>query len=53
MLSALRRCLIDETGSEVVEYALLLGLLVLGCIVLLNALGLKVTARWRRVLDLL
>jgi len=53
MLSKLSRCLRDESGAEVIEYALLIGLIVLGCIVLIAALGVKVTGRWNAVNALL
>ena len=45
------RCLREEDGNEVVEYALLLGLIVLGAIVLMSALGVKVVDRWREIVD--
>jgi Flp pilus assembly pilin Flp len=53
MLAKMSHCLRDENGAEVIEYALLLGLLVVGCIVLLAALGVKITGRWQQVLDLI
>lgn len=53
MLSKLSRCLRDENGAEVIEYALLIGLIVIGCIVLISALGVKVTGRWNAVNALL
>lgn len=39
----------DERGTEVIEYALLLGMLVCACIALLSALGTKVVNRWTKV----
>lgn len=39
----------DERGTEVIEYALLLGMLICASIVLISALGSKVVARWTRV----
>ena len=39
----------DERGSEVVEYALLLGMIVCACIVLVHAMGAKVVQKWTRI----
>jgi Flp pilus assembly pilin Flp len=36
----------DETGGEVLEYALIAGLIVVGCISLISKIGTKVVARW-------
>ena len=43
------RLLRDERGTEVIEYALLLGMLVCACIAFISALGTKVVHRWTRV----
>lgn len=51
MRHALINCLRDEQGSEVLEYALLLGLIVVGAIGLMSALGIKVVAKWQSVID--
>jgi Flp pilus assembly pilin Flp len=52
-ISALRsraaELLNDERGSEVVEYALLLGMIACACLVLIAALGNKVVQRWTRI----
>jgi Flp pilus assembly pilin Flp len=45
------RCLREESGTEVIEYALLLGLVVVGCIAVLSSLGVKVVGRWTTILD--
>jgi Flp pilus assembly pilin Flp len=45
MSKLLSRCLREESGTEVIEYALLLGLVVVGCIAVLSALGVKVVGR--------
>lgn len=45
------QCLRDEQGTEVLEYALLLGLIVVGAIALMSALGIKVAAKWQSVLE--
>jgi Flp pilus assembly pilin Flp len=39
----------DERGTEVIEYALLLGMLVCACMTLISALGTKVVQRWTKV----
>jgi Flp pilus assembly pilin Flp len=36
----------DETGGEVLEYALVAGLIVVGAISLISKIGNKVLARW-------
>ena len=42
----LRRLAIDEQGGEVLEYALIAGLIVVGAIAVLKSVGTKVLARW-------
>jgi Flp pilus assembly pilin Flp len=44
-------CLRDESGTEVVEYALLLGLIVVGALGIMGALGIKVVARWNSLFE--
>ena len=39
----------DEDGGEVIEYALVLGLIVVTAIVVIAAFGTKVLARWTSV----
>jgi Flp pilus assembly pilin Flp len=39
----------DENGAEVIEYALVLGLIVVICIVVIASFGTKVLARWGSV----
>jgi Flp pilus assembly pilin Flp len=46
MLKALLR---DERGGEVIEYALVLGLIVIVAIVVIGTVGTKVLARWTSV----
>jgi Flp pilus assembly pilin Flp len=36
----------DETGGEVLEYALVAGLIVVGAIAVISKVGAKVVARW-------
>lgn len=51
MRHAFIACLKDENGSEVLEYTLLVGLIVVGCIGLMSQLGVKVADRWREIAD--
>jgi Flp pilus assembly pilin Flp len=44
LLSQLAR---DERGGEVLEYALVAGLLVVSAIAVIGSVGTKVLARWR------
>jgi len=39
----------DERGTEVLEYALLLGMIACACIAMISALGSKVVQRWTKV----
>jgi Flp pilus assembly pilin Flp len=41
----------DEQGSELIEYSLLLGLIVIGCLGVMSALGVKVMDRWTQLAD--
>lgn len=36
----------DERGGEVLEYALIAGLIVVACITIIGSVGTKVLARW-------
>jgi Flp pilus assembly pilin Flp len=36
----------DENGGEVLEYALIAGLIIVGAIALISSVGGKVVARW-------
>jgi Flp pilus assembly pilin Flp len=47
MLNALKRLGKDEQGGEVLEYALILGLIVVACVVAITAVGGKVLAKWQ------
>ena len=44
--SKFRALLADENGGEVLEYALIAGLIVVACIALIAEVGTKVLARW-------
>ena len=48
-----RRLWNDEKGNEIIEYALLLGMIVCACIVLIAALGNKVVQKWTNLNELL
>lgn len=39
----------DERGGAVMEYALIAGLIIIGCITLIGSIGTKVLARWSSV----
>ena len=47
------RLIRDERGTEVIEYALLLGMVVCACLAIISTLGTKVVARWNRVVELI
>lgn len=36
----------DESGGEVMEYALVLGLIIVAAIAVISSVGVKVVARW-------
>jgi pilus assembly protein Flp/PilA len=44
--TALRRLSSDEQGGEVLEYALIAGLIVVAAMVTIRAVGTKVVAKW-------
>lgn len=46
MKSLLVRLVRDERGGEVLEYALIAGLIVVAAIAVISAVGTKVLARW-------
>ncbi len=45
----LRRLLADDNGGETIEYALVLGLVIVVAIAVIGAVGTKVVARWTSV----
>ena len=45
----LREFLADEAGGEVIEYALIAGLIVVTAVVVIGAFGTKVLGRWTSV----
>jgi Flp pilus assembly pilin Flp len=48
-IAALSRLLRDERGGEVIEWALVAGLIVVAAIAVIGAVGTKVLARWNTV----
>ena len=44
-----RRLVLDERGGEVIEWALVAGLVVIAAITAIGAVGTKVLARWNSV----
>jgi Flp pilus assembly pilin Flp len=46
MLSIMKRLVSDEQGGEVLEYALIVGLIVVAAIAAITSVGTKVLARW-------
>ena len=47
MKSTIRQLLRDESGGEVLEYAIVSGLIVVAAISLIGQVGVKVLAKWR------
>ena len=41
----------DDQGTEVLEYALLLGLIVVACIGLMGQFGVRVVTRWESLVE--
>lgn len=46
---ALKRLRRDQRGGEVLEYALVIGLVVVGAIAVIGCVGTKVVARWTSI----
>jgi len=46
IMNSLKRLARDEQGGEVLEYALIAGLIVVAAIAVIGAVGTKVLARW-------
>jgi Flp pilus assembly pilin Flp len=51
MLRLIERVLIEEEGGEVLEYALIVGLIVVAAIAAITSVGTKVLARWTSLND--
>jgi len=48
-MNLLKKLYSDEQGGEVLEYALIAGLIIVGAIALITSVGTKVLARWTSV----
>jgi pilus assembly protein Flp/PilA len=46
MKALLKKLVKDEQGGEILEYALIAGLIVVAAIAVISAVGTKVLARW-------
>ena len=46
MMRLLKQLIVDEEGGEVLEYALIVGLIVVAAIAAITSVGGKVLARW-------
>ena len=51
LISIMSRVARDERGGEVLEYALIAGLIVVAAIAVIGTVGTKVLARWNSVND--
>ena len=48
-VNSVSRLITDDRGGEVLEYALIVGLIVVAAIVTITAVGTKVLAKWTSV----
>ena len=48
-MMSLDRLMRDERGGEVIEYALIAGLIIVACVAIITSYGTKVLARWTSV----
>ena len=46
ILSGVQTLLADENGGEVLEYALIVGLIIVAAIATISSVGTKILARW-------
>ena len=49
MLNSIKKLVRDEQGGEVLEYALIAGLIIVAAIAVITSVGGKVLARWTSV----
>lgn len=49
MFNQIRAALVNEQGGEVIEYALVLGLIIVAAIAIITAVGTKVVGKWTSV----
>jgi pilus assembly protein Flp/PilA len=53
MRKLLSRLVRDESGGEVIDYVLVIGLIVILAMTVMGSVGTQVVVRWQRVLDAL
>jgi pilus assembly protein Flp/PilA len=53
MRNLLTRLVRDESGGEIIDYVLVIGLIVILCLTVMGSVGSQVVLRWQRVLDAL
>jgi Flp pilus assembly pilin Flp len=46
MKAMLKKLVTDEQGGEVLEYALIAGMIIVACIAIIGSVGTKVLGRW-------
>jgi len=51
MKTLLKKLITDDQGGEVLEYALIAGLIVVAAIAVISSVGTKVVAKWQSVDD--
>jgi Flp pilus assembly pilin Flp len=49
MKTFVKKLVTDERGGEVLEYALIAGLIIVACISVIASIGTKVLAKWNSV----
>jgi Flp pilus assembly pilin Flp len=49
MKTFVKKLVTDEQGGEVLEYALIAGLIIVACISVIASIGTKVLAKWNSV----
>jgi len=49
MKKFLKNLIVDDQGGEVLEYALIAGLIVVAAIAVISSVGVKVVAKWNSV----
>jgi Flp pilus assembly pilin Flp len=48
-VDTIRKALADEQGGEAMEYVFIAGLIIVACLGLISAFGIKVVAKWTSV----
>lgn len=49
VLHSLRRAMSDDGGAEVIEYALVVGLVIIAAVATITSFGTKVFAKWTSI----